>query len=110
MKEGPMREIHMAGGYGIQEIVKYNQDRIKTNWNYPQFFPFWEIAPGASVHAFGDAPPKKDATLCVINMNSKVWEAVQGSLPEYGRKILLQMEGYTAWEVAYQNAALFDRF
>ncbi len=105
-----MREIHLAGGYGIDEIVKYNADHIKTAWNYPQFFPFWEIAPGASVHAFGSVPPNPEATLVVINMKAAVWEAVRDALPQYRRKILLQLEGYKAWEVAYEKAGCFDRF
>jgi hypothetical protein len=104
-----MREIHLAGAYGIPEILKYNQDRVKTSWNYPRYFPFWQIAPGAELRAFGEAAPNPNAILVVINLNSKMWDAIREALPQYQRKILIQLEGYKAWEVAYENANCFDR-
>ena len=105
-----MSEIHLAGAYGIDEILQYNRTRLDTGWNFPSFFRFWEACPGAELVKAGQSLPARQATLLIVNLNKATWESVRELTPEYGRTILLQMEAYLGWEVAYDNCAQFSRF
>ncbi len=105
-----MHEIHLAGSFGVREIVEYNRTRSKIAWTFPQFFPLWEICPGLPLHIAGEAPPHKNAILLVVNLDAKTWTLVQDMLSCYGRTILLQMEAYQGWEIVYKKCGEFDHF
>jgi hypothetical protein len=105
-----MGEIHLAGAYGIKEILRFNQTRQDEGWNFPGFFRFWEACPGAELAEAGQKAPSPEATLLVVNLNLATWEAVRELMPSYGRTVLLQMEAFLGWEVAYQECARFSCF
>jgi hypothetical protein len=103
-------EIHLAGAYGIDEILDYNRSRQESGWNFPTFFRFWEACPGAELAKVGQKPPAREATLLVINQNQTAWESVRELLPTYGRTVLLQMEAFLGWEIAYQECDRYSNF
>ncbi len=103
-------KIHLIGGYGIPEILKYQETRSSPHWNYPLFFPFWEILPGVPVVAEDACEPDKDALLLVVNLNEKVWEQLAPRFSLYRQRVLVQTEGQIGWEKAYELAPQFDLF
>jgi hypothetical protein len=105
-----MVEIHLAGAYGIDEILQYNRTRLDTGWNFPSFFRFWEACPGTGLLKAGQSAPNQGATLLVVNLNQATWESIRELAPDYGRTVLLQMEAFLGWEIAYQECARFSRF
>ena len=105
-----MGEIHLAGAYGIDEILQYNRTHQDSGWNFPGFFRFWEACPGAQLVKAGQRSPSPGATMLVINLNQATWESVREQLPSFDRTILLQMEAFLGWEIAYQECARFSCF
>ncbi|HVP21143.1 MAG TPA: glycosyltransferase family 10 [Anaerolineaceae bacterium] len=105
-----INKIHLAGGYGIPEIVAYQKDRKLSTWNYPSFFPFWEILPGVPVYSSDDCQPDDDTLLIVINLNQKVWDKLAPQFSYYKQRALVQSEGVNLWEMAYELAPQFDVF
>ena len=105
-----MGEIHLTGAYGIDEILQYNRTRLDRGWNFPSFFRFWEACPGAELVKVGQKTPSPEATLLVANLNQATWESIGELMSSYGRTILLQMEAYQGWEIAYQECARFSFF
>jgi hypothetical protein len=103
-------ELHLAGAYGIQEILDYNLARKKTLWNFPRFFPFRERLPEFGLRQAGKSRHAEGSVLLVLNLNERVWGEIEGVLPEYSRTVLVQMEAYLGWETAYHHAHRFDRF
>jgi hypothetical protein len=105
-----MGEIHLAGAYGIDEILEYNRTRQESGWNFPAFFRFWEACPKVELVKAGQRSPSKGAILLVVNLNQSTWESVGKMMPSYRETILLQMEAFLGWEVAYQECVRFSRF
>jgi hypothetical protein len=105
-----MAEIHLAGAYGIDEILQYNRTRLDTGWNFPSFFRLWEACPDAKLVKAGQSAPNQGATLLVVNLNQATWELVRELAPAYGKTVLLQMEAFLGWEIAYQECGRFSRF
>ena len=104
-----IKEIHLAGAFGIPAVVSSNQThRAIDNWT--SFFPFWKICPNLPVYDASTRPASPEAVLIVINMNKDVLDGICDVLPLYGRKILVQFEGYLGWEAAYENCEKFDGF
>lgn len=105
-----MREIHLAGAYGVREIIEYNQTRNVKRWSFPEFFQFWKICPSFTVRNVADTPAHDHATLMVINLDLNTWQQIQDILPKYRKTVLVQIEGYNGWEEAYKNCQAFDYF
>jgi hypothetical protein len=105
-----INKIHLAGAYGIPEILAYQQDRLPTAWNYPPFFPFWEIMPGVPVYAADSCEPDDEALLMVLNLNQKVWDKLAPKFSQYKHRVLVQFEAFLGWEVAYQVSPQFELF
>jgi hypothetical protein len=105
-----MGEIHLAGAYGIDEIIHYNHSQHAIAWNFPSFFRFWEACPDSELIKAGQVFPSPQATLLVINLNQATWELVRELMPKYRRTILLQMEAFLGWEISYQECVRFSRF
>ncbi len=74
MSTHPVNKIHLAGAYGISEILDFQGSRVPTDWNYPRFYPFWEISPGLPVVPAEACEPDPEALLVVLNLNQKVWD------------------------------------
>ncbi|HEX2980104.1 MAG TPA: glycosyltransferase family 10 [Anaerolineaceae bacterium] len=106
----PITELHLAGAYGIKEILAYNRDQLSRGWNYPQFFPLWKACPNVQLFDAAEREPNPEAALLVINLNAKTWEQVAPRFDRYTRRTLLQLEAYQGWEQAYDLAARFDDF
>ena len=106
----PLTELHLAGAYGIPEILAYNTSHAAGDWNYPQFFPFWQICPGLALRDAAATEPHAGALLLVLNLNGKVWEGLEPRLARYGKTAQVLLEAYEGWELAYAQAARFDAF
>jgi hypothetical protein len=106
----PLTELHLAGAYGIPEILAYNTSRVPTDWNYPRFFPFWQICPQLALRDAADAEPHAGALLLVLNLNPKAWEWLEPRLGQYGKTAQVLLEAYEGWELAYAQAGRFDAF
>jgi hypothetical protein len=106
----PITELHLAGAYGIPEILAYNASRTPPEWNYPQFFPFWQVCPDLVLRNAATAEPHPGALLLVLNLNAKTWEWLEPRLPAYGKTAQVLLEAYEGWELAYAQAGRFDAF
>jgi hypothetical protein len=106
----PISEIHLAGAYGIPEILAYNASRAAPDWNYPRFFPFWQICPQLALKDAATTAPHAGAMLVVLNLNAKTWEWLEPRMAAYGRRVLVLLEAYEGWELAYEQAGRFDIF
>jgi hypothetical protein len=104
----PITELHLAGAYGIPEILAYNASRTAPEWNYPQFFPFWQICPHLALCDAAQPEPHPGALLLVLNLNAKTWDWVEPRLSAYGKTAQVLLEAYEGWELAYAQAARFD--
>lgn len=106
-----MRELHLAGAFGIQEVLRFNQfSALDHSWNFPTFFPFREICPGLTLYDAMQTSPHRDAILLVINLNSALWDHLQQTINSYGHSILIQLEAFKGWEAAYENCRYFETF
>ncbi len=105
-----INKIHLMGGYGVPEIMEYQRTRKPPVWNYPIFFPFWELTPGLPVFDGAACEPDPQALLVVLNLNQKVWDVLAPRFSQYKKRILVQMEGYLGWEIAYEVAPQFETF
>jgi hypothetical protein len=105
-----MRELHLTGAYGVQEILEYNRTERRTAWNFPRFFPLRKLLPEFTLGPVEEGSREPGSVLVVVNLDGKTWDLVQGLLTHYERTVLVQMEAYLGWEVAFQRAGSFDRF
>ena len=105
-----INKIHLIGAYGVPEILDYQRTKKPSIWNYPSFFPFWEFAPGLPVAAAESSDPDPGAMLVVLNLNQKVWETLAPRFARYKTRLLVQMEAFLGWELAYEVAPLFETF
>jgi len=103
-------ELHLAGVYGIQEILDYDASHKETGWNFPRFFAFRERLPEFVLGRPGGTRPAQGSVLLVLNLNEKAWVDIEAFLPYYPHKVLVQMEAYLGWEIAYRQAERFDMF
>ncbi len=94
----------------MPEILEFQRSRKPPAWNYPRFFPFWQITPGLPVFAAEACEPDPEAILVVLNLNSKVWEWLAPRFDFYKKRVLVQMEAFLGWEQAYELAPQFDSF
>jgi hypothetical protein len=106
----PLTELHIAGAYGIPEILAYNASRTTGGWNYPQFFPFWQICPQLTLRDAATAEPHAGAILLVLNLNAKTWEWLEPRMARYGKTAQVLLEAYEGWELAYAQAGRFNGF
>lgn len=106
----PINKIHLMGAYGMPEILEYQRTQKPSAWNYPSFFPFWEVAPGLPVFAAESCEPDPSAMLVVLNLNQKVWESLTPRFDQYRVRVLVQMEAFLGWELAYEVAPKFEVF
>jgi hypothetical protein len=107
---GRIKQIHLAGAYGIPEILEYQKQKKPGTWNYPTFFPFWEIMPGVPVLPAESSKPDLDSLLVVLNLNQKVWEQLSGRFSLYSRRVLVQTEAILGWETGFNQSPQFDLF
>ncbi len=110
MSKIPVNKIHLAGPYGVPEIIEYQRSHQPSAWNYPAFFPFWEFAPGLPVMAAEACEPDPEAILVVLNLSQKIWEWLAPRFATYKSRILVQTEAFLGWELAYELAPQFDSF
>lgn len=103
-------ELHLAGAFGVDEILKFNNSGYPGEWNFPRWFPFVQLVQGISLHKASDTPPNSNAVLIVINLNHEVWQSVKDKLRGYKSAVLVQTEAYLGWEVAYEKCREFDFF
>jgi len=105
-----INKIFLAGAYGIPEILEYQRERLPSGWNYPSFFPFWEILPGVPVISAENHESDENSLLVIVNLNQMVWDKLSPQLAQYPHRVLIQTEAYLGWELAYQLVPKFDLF
>jgi hypothetical protein len=103
-------KIHLAGAFGIDSILQYNNEKSISPSAFASYFPFKRILPDLALIAANDVLADPEAVLVVINLNQKTWDAIQPKFSEYKKTILIQFEARIGWELAYEIASLFDHF
>jgi hypothetical protein len=103
-------KIYLAGAFGIDSIIRYNNRKKEPSTAFEGYFPFWKKLPDAEIIAADGIHGDPEGILIVINLNQKIWDFITPVFSQYKKRILIQFEAKIGWEIAYQNANQFDEF
>jgi len=103
-------KIVLTGAFGIDTILRYNQEKTQPQSAFEGYFPFWQVLPEAQLIPFRADQVDPEAVLLVINLNKKTWDEIEPVFDRFKKHILIQFEARVGWELAYEKAARFDYF
>lgn len=107
--EHPLK-IHIAGAFGIETILRFNQGPKPPLAAFESYFPFKRYLPEAVLLSAETNAPDPEAVLLIINLSPKIWDFIQPRLVQYKKTILIQFEAKIGWELAYEKSIEFDHF
>jgi len=102
--------IQLAGAFGIDEIIQYNQEGKNPKNAFSSYFPLRTTIPDLNISTVNEEAITAGTVLLVINLNTATWKQVSPILKKYNKTILIQFEAEQGWEIAYEKSGEFDYF